>query len=115
MYTSILPSATSLSISPNPFSPDEDGFDDFAIFNLNLPVTTASVHLKIYDLRGRLVRWLLNNRSVGSAFQVVWNGRDDEGQAVRSGVYLVFMQAISANAGTLLSAKTTVVLARPGN
>ncbi|RIK79510.1 hypothetical protein DCC62_05510 [candidate division KSB1 bacterium] len=115
IYTSILPSATSLSISPNPFSPDEDGFDDFAIFNLNLPVTTASVHLKIYDLRGRLVRWLLNNRSVGSAFQVVWNGRDDEGQAVRSGVYLVFMQAISANAGTLLSAKTTVVLARPGN
>lgn len=115
VFISILPSAASLSISPNPFSPDEDGFDDFAIFNLNLPVTTASVHLKIYDLRGRLVRWLLNNRSVGSDFQVVWNGRDDEGHALRSGVYLVYMQAIQANAGALLSAKTTVVLARPGN
>lgn len=115
IFTAILPSAASLQISPNPFSPDEDGFDDFAIFNLNLPVTTASVHLKIYDLRGRLVRWLLNNRSVGSNFQVVWNGRDDEGHALRSGVYIVFLQAIQANAGTLLSAKTTVVLARPGN
>ncbi|MDZ7265702.1 MAG: lamin tail domain-containing protein [candidate division KSB1 bacterium] len=113
VFTAILPSAATLSISPNPFSPDDDGIADFAICQLNLPVATASVHVKIYDLRGRLVRWLLNNRPVGSNFQVVWDGRDENGRLLRSGVYLVFLQAVHGNSGRLLSAKTTVVLARP--
>lgn len=113
VFTAILPSAAQLSISPNPFSPDDDGIDDVAVCQLNLPVATANVHVKIYDLRGRLVRWLLNNRPVGSSFQVVWDGRDEAGRPLRSGVYLVFLQALHGNSGTLLSAKTTVVLARP--
>ncbi len=113
VFTAILPSAAQLSISPNPFSPDDDGIDDVAICQLNLPMATANVHVKIYDLRGRLVRWLLNNRQVGSSFQAVWDGRDEAGRLLRSGVYLVFLQALHGNSGTLLSAKTTVVLARP--
>jgi len=112
VFTAILPSTAQLSISPNPFSPDDDGIDDVAICQLNLPVATANVHVKIYDLRGRLVRWLLNNRPVGSSFHAVWDGRDEAGQPLRSGVYLVFLQAMHGNSGTLLSAKTTVVLAR---
>ncbi len=115
IFTSVLPSAASLTVAPNPFSPDDDGVDDFAIFQMNLPVTTATVHLKIYDLRGRLIRHLLKSSATGSHTEVVWNGRDEEGQWVRTGLYIVYMQAVRAEQGVLLSAKTTVVLARAMN
>jgi hypothetical protein len=115
IFTAVLPSAASLTVSPNPFSPDEDGVDDFAIFQMNLPMAIATVDLKIYDLRGRLIRHLLKSSTTGSHVEVVWNGRDEQGEWVRTGLYIVFMQAIRAEQGVLLSAKTTVVLARAMN
>ncbi len=115
IFTSVVPNAASISVAPNPFSPDDDGIDDFTIVQMNLPVTTAAVHLKIYDLRGRLIRRLLNNHATGSRFEVIWNGRDEQGQLVRTGLYIVFLHAIRAEQGVLVSAKTTVVLARNMN
>ena len=113
ILTTAAPSALTLNVSPNPFSPDEDGYDDFALFQINLPMITAAVQMKIYDLRGRLVRHLLNNRPVGSHYETIWNGRDDRGESVRTGLYIVFLQALRADQGILLEAKSTVVVARP--
>ncbi len=115
ILTTALPTAVALNVSPNPFSPDEDGFEDFALFQINLPVTTAAVQVKIYDLRGRLVRHLLNNQPVGSQYAALWNGRDDRGESVRTGLYIVYLQALRADQGVLLDAKSTVVVARPLN
>ncbi|NUO79937.1 lamin tail domain-containing protein [candidate division KSB1 bacterium] len=115
IFTSVIPNTASISVAPTPFSPDDDGIDDFAVFQMNLPVTTATVHLKIYDMRGRLIRQLLNTRAVGSRFEAIWNGRDEQGQPVRTGIYIVLLQAIRAEQGVLISAKTTVVLARAKN
>ncbi len=115
IFTSVIPNAASISVAPTPFSPDDDGIDDFAVFQMNLPVTSATVHLKIYDLRGRLIRQLLNTRAVGSRFETIWNGRDEQGQPVPTGIYIVLLQAIRAEQGVLISAKTTVVLARTNN
>lgn len=115
VFTEVLPSEVSISVAPNPFSPDEDGRDDFVVFQLNVPVTTALVHLKIYDLRGRLIRHLLNSRPVASHAEAVWNGRDEQGQPARTGLYIVYLQALRAEQGVLLSVKSTVVLARAPN
>ena len=112
IFTASLPSSASISINPSPFSPDDDGIEDYAIINMNFPVTTALANVKIFDLRGRLVRHLLNNKNVGSSYQAVWNGSDDDGRPVRTGLYIVLMQAIRADEGKLFSAKTTVVVAR---
>ncbi len=115
ILTIALPSAVALNVSPNPFSPDEDGFDDFALFQINLPVTTAAMHMKIYDLRGRLIRHLLNNQSAGSHYETIWNGRDDRGERVRTGLYIVYLKALRADQGVLLEAKSTIVVARRSN
>ncbi|MGH7494624.1 MAG: lamin tail domain-containing protein [bacterium] len=115
ILTTALPAAATLSVSPNPFSPDEDGFHDFALLQINLPVTTAAVQVKIYDLRGRLIRHLLNNQPVGSQYQAIWNGRDDRGESVRTGLYIVYLQALRADEGILLEAKATIIVARALN
>lgn len=106
-----LPSETELVIEPNPFSPDGDGRDDVALITYRLPVTTSRVNVKIYDLRGRHVRFLANNQPSGSENSIIWDGRDDAGRLARMGIYVVFLQALNASAGVLMSDKGTVVLA----
>lgn len=111
IFTRTLPSAITLTVAPNPFSPDGDGNDDFAVISYEIPVNTATVNLKIYDLRGRLIRFLVNNSASGSRNAFIWDGKDNEDQMARMGLYIVFLQALNAQAGVLRTAKKTLVLA----
>jgi len=113
IFTEFVPSQATVTVSPQPFSPDSDGHDDAAIIQIQVPATTATVHLKIYDIRGRLVHQLLNNAPVGATPPpVLWNGRDAANQPVSMGMYIVYLQAINAAGGILVEARTTLVLAR---
>ena len=111
IFTQTLPADADLSIAPNPFSPDNDGNEDFAIISYEVPIETALVNIKIYDLHGRLVRFLANNQPSGSRNSIVWDGHDDNGRLSRIGIYVVFLQALNAEAGLLRAQKKTVVLA----
>jgi hypothetical protein len=101
-----------ISVSPNPFSPDNDGFEDFTVINYNLKQITAQVRIKIYDSQGRLVRTLLNNAASGSSGSVIFNGLNDAGHALRIGIYIIFLEALNENIGVLETMKTVVVVAR---
>jgi hypothetical protein len=106
-----LPKET-ISVSPNPFSPDMDGRDDFTVISYKLPVRTTIVRIKIYDVKGRLIKTLLDNEPSGSERAVVWNGLDDSGRTARIGIYIVYLEALSSSKKAIKSLKTTVVLAR---
>lgn len=54
---------------------------------------SAHVTLKIYDLTGRLVRILVNEEKAEGYFMAQWNGRDNGGLRVNSGVYFIRMEA----------------------
>lgn len=71
---------------PNPFNPR-------TVISFNLPGASA-VQLEIYDASGRLVRRLTTSgRWTEGYHEVVWDGRNDQGQAVGSGIYLYRLQA----------------------
>jgi hypothetical protein len=101
-----------ISVLPNPFSPDNDGFEDFTIINYNLKQTTAQVRIKIFDSQGRLVRTLLNNQASGASGSVIFDGLNDAGNALRIGIYIIFLEALNENSGVLETMKTVVVVAR---
>ncbi len=102
---------TSLSIIPNPFSPDGDGWEDFTIIKYKLKTNTAQVRVKIYDVKGRIIKTLLNNQISGSESQIVFDGKDDSGEKLRVGIYVVFLEAIDDNGGTIEQIKATFVVA----
>ncbi|MFC2083671.1 lamin tail domain-containing protein, partial [Bacteroidota bacterium] len=81
---------TKLSITPNPFSPDNDGYEDFTLITYNLSFQIAQIRIKIFDDRGRLVRSLISNKSSGSNGSVIFDGLDDDGFPLRIGMYIVF-------------------------
>jgi hypothetical protein len=71
---------------PNPFNPT-------TTINFDLP-EAADVKLVIYDITGRKVRTLVNDMSVAAGYKkIVWNGRDDFGNGVSTGMYIYRLTA----------------------
>ena len=70
-----------VGVRPNPFNPQTE-----ISFELD---RSSRVDLAIYDVRGQLVRRLVDVEYQPGRHQVVWPGRDETGQIVASGVYLV--------------------------
>jgi hypothetical protein len=65
---------------PNPFNPETTIYFD-------LPKATH-LELKIYDTHGKLVRILEDSEKDAGYHSVIWDGTDDTGQSVSSGVYI---------------------------
>lgn len=112
IFAENLNQSANISVNPNPFSPDNDGFEDFTVINYNLSQAIAQVRIKIFDSKGRLVRTLLNNQASGSNGSVIFNGLDDENNALRMGIYIIFLEALNDNSGIVETIKSTVVIAR---
>ncbi|OQX86575.1 hypothetical protein B6D60_06025, partial [candidate division KSB1 bacterium 4484_87] len=93
IFVSKLPEQATLSISPNPFSPDNDGRDDVTIIQYNLPFNLSRVKISIFDSRGRLIRTLTDNQPSGTTGSLIWDGRDNFGHVCRVGIYIVLMEA----------------------
>ncbi len=105
-------SESNISISPNPFSPDNDGFEDFTSINYSLSKPIAQVRIKIYDSKGRLVRTLSNNQSVGASGSIIFDGLNEDGNALKMGIYIVYMEVVDALNGSTESFKEAIVVAR---
>jgi len=69
---------------PNPFNPNT---------TISLDLTKDSnVSVKIYNVKGQCIRNLLNDNVKAGNHTLLWNGTDDNGKAVTSGIYLVKLQ-----------------------
>jgi flagellar hook assembly protein FlgD len=73
---------------PNPFNPSTTISFDVAGTDTKQPVT-----LSIYDVRGRRVRRLINSELDPGSHKIHWDGRNDRGQSVASGIYLYTLKA----------------------
>jgi PKD repeat protein len=66
---------------PNPFNPQTT-----IPFQLARP---GNVRIQIYDLNGRIVRILEDRHFNAGAFKARWDGMDENGQQIASGVYII--------------------------
>jgi flagellar hook assembly protein FlgD len=53
----------------------------------------AFAKLEIYNLRGELIRQLVQAQRPAGYHEVIWDGRDEHGNPVSSGIYFLSMQA----------------------
>jgi len=82
----------SLTCEPNPFCISTK-------MSLSTQVSNSKPQaLRVYDVQGRLVRTLAVNRES----HTIWDGRDDMGQLLPSGTYLVRCSAATEHAATRL-------------
>ncbi|MCP4242682.1 MAG: T9SS type A sorting domain-containing protein, partial [bacterium] len=82
----VVPTKTALlSAYPNPFNPSTKLSFELA--------TPARVRLNIFDAAGRLVTTLVDEQRGVGRHDFVWNGQNDAGRSVASGVYLYRFEA----------------------
>lgn len=99
------------SISPEIFSPDNDGTDDFLTIYYQFPNEGYTTNIKIYDAKGRFVRYLEKNSLSGIKGYYRWDGLDDKQQKLPQGIYIVHMESFHRDGGRKVY-KKAVVLAR---
>lgn len=83
------------TVRPNPFTPNGDGFNDVAEFNLG-PLGPAAPRLRIMNFEGRQIF----TRQVSGTAIIRWDGRDSSGRDLEPGVY---MYVVEDGDGSLLA------------
>lgn len=92
------------------FSPDNDGVDDVLNISYNFSAPGFVATIIIYDAKGRLVRNLVQNELLGISGTFSWDGINERNEKARIGIYIIFVEAFSAD-GDVKSFKKTAVLA----
>lgn len=101
-----------LIISPNPFSPDNDGFEDYTFINYNLTQPISQIRIRVYDSKGRFVRSIVNNQIAGSKGTILFDGLDENKNPLKIGIYIILFEAINTNNRIIEAFKEVVVVAR---
>lgn len=86
----------------------EANYDGAAPVNINysMPSDASTLKVNVYDASGNLVRSMDGAKATGGQ-QVVWDGKDDSGNAVAAGTYSINVAAADAN-GQPITAATAV-------
>ena len=69
---------------PNPFNPETTIF-----FYLS---ENSDIELDIYNIKGQKIKSLLSDQISAGEHSIVWDGRDDSGKSVSSGIYFYKMK-----------------------
>ena len=98
-----------ISISPDIFSPDGDGFDDACFINYRFDEAGYTMNTYIFNVAGQLIRHLVKGELVGQEGSSLWNGLDNNGNRVPVGVYVVITEVFRFD-GTVKQFKNAAVV-----
>ncbi len=98
-----------LVIGPEVFSPDNDGFDDVTTLNYSFSKPGFTGDLRVYDVKGRLVKQLAKSAYLGSSGAIGWNGLNESGLKADIGIYIVVLEAFHLDGSTVKLKKPCVV------
>ena len=90
----------SVTISPEVFSPDGDGFDDVVNFAYAFDAPGFTGTLSIYDSNGRFVKYIGRNLLLGTSGQYSWNGINENSEKARLGIYVFVLDAFTLDGKT---------------
>ncbi len=98
-----MPTVTELTGNyPNPFNPST-----YIKFSLK---AESKVSLEIFNIRGQRVKTLVEDEMQAGYHSVVWNGTDQSGKHVSSGVYFTKFGTVEENNGKYTSVKKIILL-----
>ena len=94
-----------LVVEPAVLTPNGDGVNDEVVlrFSVVLVEGRQRVEATIYDLQGRLVRQLAEQRDFASGiYEMGWDGRNEQGTLVPPGVYAMHLRLDANTSGAEL-------------
>ncbi len=87
---------------PNPFNPQTR-------IQFDLP-EAGTVHLRIFNVLGQQVAQLVNEDRTFGTFEEVWNGKNNNGQSVASGIYFYQLEVVNGSVTKYLNTQKMVLM-----
>jgi hypothetical protein len=112
VYSETAVSSDMVSLSSTRISPDDDGFEDMLLIDLNLTGNSNVVSVIIFDESGSFVRKIAENMYVGQEASLIWDGTADDGSMVNTGIYIVFITMFDDSGKTGKWKKVCTVIRR---
>lgn len=102
-------SGNEITLSPDVFSPDNDGKDDYLTITCIFDQPGYNVRATVYDATGRMVRRLLNNELSGTTGAYTWDGITDDRTKAPVGRYILYVEIFDLDGHVKHYKKTTVL------
>ena len=99
-----------MTIEPAIFSPDNDGYQDLLTVSYRFEQPGFTGTMKVFDIVGREMKTLIDNKLLGTAGAISWDGIMETGDLARMGPYVVYFEAFDLQ-GNVEKFRGTVVLA----
>ena len=105
---------TTDQIFPEPvvFSPNGDGTNDLLTIRFSLGKPGYIANVRIFDVVGRQVKFLVKNESLAQEGTWTWNGDSDTNQRLNLGVYIILVELFDRDGHTKTFKKTCTLTDR---
>jgi len=107
VHMDVVPSAASLHVENNPFSPHRG---EHCIIKLSVKEQRVRADLKIFDIKGREIVVLANKMIIPGEYAFIWNGRDRNGRNVNPGVYPAFVNVERLNGERVFQSRKLIYI-----
>ena len=100
-----------VTVSPPILTPNNDGINDIAFFEFDILMVreSSAVSANIYDLNGRFVRRLAEQRETSTgSYALQWDGTNDAGKRVPPGLYIITLDVTTNTEGAGLNQKNPI-------
>ncbi|MDX9881147.1 MAG: lamin tail domain-containing protein [Prolixibacteraceae bacterium] len=102
----------SIALSPEVFSPNNDGYNDRLIIHYQLDKPGYSGHVKVYDSQGRLINHLAKNELLGQEGDWYWDGQKADNSRSGLGIYIVLVELFDTKGNVKKYRKTCTLTDR---
>ncbi|MEO6166561.1 MAG: lamin tail domain-containing protein [Chitinophagales bacterium] len=103
-----------ITITPQAFSPDQDGFNDILSIGYNFDHPGYTGNIRIFDEKGRQVTDLVHNALLSQSGSFTWDGITDKNEKAAIGIYIVHAEIFNLD-GTVKHYKKACVVAAMKN
>ncbi|MDD5570631.1 MAG: lamin tail domain-containing protein [Bacteroidales bacterium] len=102
-------SDNAITISPQIFSPDNDGHDDLLDISYVFDKPDYIANVAIYDSNGRLMKSVAKNKRLDAKGIISWDGINETNEKCRIGIYIIYFEVFDLQ-GKVKHYKKTCVL-----
>ncbi len=102
----------SLWMSSGRISPDNDGYEDILKISIIPGKGTYLLNVIIYDDQGYKLNHLVKNQTAYGKESFYWDGCDQYGKPLPSGIYIIYVRSISESSGIKEWKKVCAILRR---